>query len=153
MKKERGSILLICLYVISSLIIIGAAFSVLMANEKLSSDHDLQNVNAMYLAEAGMEKAIYALRQQYLTSAAWNGNIINGTDVVPVAAQFYTLYPSVAFGGGAYSVEIKNGADPVNNIWVKSTGFCGNIQRTIQAYIVVSDPVGPVLSVFGWKND
>jgi hypothetical protein len=151
MNKKRGSILLICLYVIGSLIIISAAFSVLMANEKLSSNHDLQSVSAMYLAEAGLEKAIYDLRQQYIISSNWNGNSINATAVVPVPGQFYPLYSSVNFGDGVYSVEIMNGTNVTNNMWVKSTGIYGNIQKTIQAYIIVSNPVGPVLSVLGWK--
>jgi hypothetical protein len=152
MNKERGSILLICIYIVSSLTIIGAAFSVLMANEKLSSDQNLQAVKAMYVAEAGLEKAIYDLRQQYIISSSWNSNIINGTAVVPVTGQFYTLYPSFNFGDGAYSVEIMNGTNATNNMWIKSTGTCGNIHKTIQAYIIVSNSVGPVLSVLGWKN-
>ena len=136
MNKERGSILLICLYVISAFIIIGAAFSVLMANEKLSISHDLQAVNAMYLAEAGMEKTIYDLRQQYILNAIWNGNTINGTVVTPVTGQLYTLYTPVSLGGGAYSVEIMNGTNALN--------ICGLIA---QGFTVISrKPFKPTLS-------
>jgi len=106
----------------------------------------------LYLAEAGLEKTVYDLRQQYSVNASWNGSSINGTTVVPVTGQFYLLYSNVSFSGGTYTVQIMNGANVTDNMWVRSTGICGNIQQTVQAYIIVSDPVGPVLSVLGWEN-
>ena len=150
-NNKRASILLMCFFVIISLTIIGAAFGILMVNESLSFRHNLQGVQAVYLAEAGLGKAIYDLRQDYLQSENWNDGNINGISVVPVADQFYVLYPSVSFGVGQYyTVGIMNDGSAKNKIWVKSTGTVGLASKTIQAYITV--PLGgSVLSVTGWQ--
>jgi len=151
MNNVRGSVLLMCLYVIGVLIMIGAAFSVLMVNERLSTQHYIQSVQALYLAEAGLEKAVYDLRQDYIQSSNWNDGIINGITVVPVPNQYYILYSNVSLGSGQYTVQIMNDAAAMDKVWVRSTGNSGHAQKTIQAYVIVSNPIGPVLSEKGWQ--
>jgi len=148
MNNKRGSALLMCFWVISVLTIIGAAFGVIMVNERLATQHNIQSIQALYIAEAGLERAVYDLRQ----SSNWNSGNINGIIVSPVAGQFYPLYPTnINFGAGQYAVQIMNDGTATNKIWVKSKGVSGKAQKIIQAYVEVTNPVGPVLGVIGWQ--
>ncbi|MGH2564752.1 MAG: hypothetical protein ACRDE5_09570, partial [Ginsengibacter sp.] len=125
MDNKCGSVLLMCLYIIGALAIIGSGFSLEMVNEKLSTQHNIQSVQAMYLAEAGLEKAVYDLRQDYMQSANWNDGVINGMTVNPASNLYYPLYSNVNFGPGQYTVQIENDISATDKIWVKSTGFSG----------------------------
>jgi hypothetical protein len=151
MNNKRGSVLLMCFYFISALSIIGAAFSLVMVNEKLATQHDIQSVQALYLAQAGLAKAVYDLRQDYIQSSNWDDGLINGITVVPVAGQYYPLYSAVSLGPGNYSVQIMNDGTATDKIWVKSTGISGQAQKIIQAYVIVSNTIGPVLKEIGWQ--
>ena len=151
MKNNRGSVLLMCFYIIGALAMIGAAFGLVMVNERLSTQRNIQSVQAQYLAEAGLEKAVYDLRQDYIQSSNWADGIINGITVVPVADQYYPLYSNISLGAGMYTVEIKNEGVATDKIWVQSTGISGHAQKTIQAYVMVSNPIGPVFKIMGWK--
>ena len=128
LNNKRGSILLMCFCVIASLSIIAAAFGVLMVNESLSLRHNLQNVQASYLAQAGLQEAIGGLK---------SGNIdgISGS-----------------LGAGQYAVEITNVNDgrAKYKIVVKSTGVVGQTRKIIQAYATV--PLGATVPVVtGWQ--
>ena len=147
MNNKRGSALLMCFWVISVLTIIGAAFGVIMVNERLATQHNIQSVQALYLAEAGLEKAIYDLRQDYIQSSNWDDGNINGIVGVPNSEDYYSLYSNVTLGAGQYTVLIKNDGTATNKIWVQSTGFSGQVQKTIQAYVTGSNPI----SVIGWQ--
>ena len=149
-SDKRGSVLLMCFYIVAALAMIGAAFGLVMVNERLAVLHHTQSVQALYLADAGLQKAVYDLRQDYINSGNWNDGDINGIAVVPAPNQFYPLYNIVNLGAGTYSVELMNDGSAMNEVWVKSTGTIGQTQKTVEAYIKVSNPVGPVLSQTGW---
>jgi hypothetical protein len=150
-NNKRGSVLLMCFYIISALSIIGAAFGLVMVNERLSVQHSIQSVQALYLAQAGLEKAVYDLRRDYIQSSNWDDGVIDGITVTPVAGQYYPLYSSVSLGAGNYSVQIMNDGSAPDKIWVKSTGISGQAQKIIQAYVIVSNVIGPVLKETGWQ--
>lgn len=150
-NNKQGSVLLMCFYIISALAIIGSAFSLAMVSQRLSAQRNIRSVQALYLAEAGLEKAVYDLRQDYIHSSNWNDGAINGITVVPVPNQYYPLYANISFGPGEYTVQIMNDGAATDKIWVKSTGTLGQAQKIIQAYVMVSTPIGPVLNVIGWR--
>ena len=152
MNNQRGAILLITFSVISSLLIIGAGFSFFMINERLASERYLRNTQAVFVAQAGLEKAIYDLRQDYKTTSSWADGNINGTVVVPRSGEFYELYSVVNFGCGKYTVEIKNDGSSVDRVWIKSTGIVKNNRQSMSIYVLVHDPAIPVLKVLGLKN-
>jgi len=164
-NNKQGSILLMCFYVISSLSIVGAAFGLLMVNESLSARHSLQNVQAMYVAQAGLAKAVDDLSQYYqstaqiplfadqycMQNASWNVCNSGGVVSALTANIYYVLYSPVSLGTGKYTVQIMNDGVAVNKLWFKSTGMVGQVQKTIQAYIIVSNPIGPVMTRTAWQ--
>lgn len=122
-NNRRGVILLLTLFIIllMSILVIGyleiaATETQIMRNHKLSTQ-------ALYIAEAGIEDAIYTLRQ------TGNHNWDTGfTD---------KIFP--AGSSSSYTVTIDNSDDP--NIVIVSTGTVpGAFQRRIEVEITLSGP-------------
>ena len=149
LNNNRGSALLTAYLVITSLLILGAGFLLISTIEARTSEYQRRIASALYIAEAGIERALYDLRQDLINDASspsWadsdiNGWIVNTADTD--ASSFYPLpdtsnaanadYGSTSLSGGSYAVRIKNvsGAD---DIWIRSTGTLGSVTQTIEVY-------------------
>ncbi len=146
LSNKRGSVLLTTYMLIAVLLFLGAAFLVVSTNEGRSSESQRKTTQAFYVAEAGIERAIYNLKADFAADEDWGDGEINGwtydsTDTD--AAGFYPFpdasdvnnntYLSTGLNGGSYAVGIMNvaGAD---DIWVRSTGTIDGISQTILIY-------------------
>jgi len=123
--------------VIILFMVLGVAFFVLSANESRVSEVERRATQAFHIAEAGINRVIYDLRQDYVTDAtspSWADGDINGMAIGPDTLSFFTVsYINTSLNGGTYTVTLKNvgGAD---DIWIRSTGVIGSISQTIEVY-------------------
>ncbi|MDP8266245.1 MAG: hypothetical protein P9M07_04790 [Candidatus Aceula meridiana] len=134
LKSNKGSILLISYFVIIVLLGLGAALMLMATHELRTAERQRLEATAFYIAEAGVERAIYDLRQDYLNDSfpAWDADI-NGYAVTPDTNNFYVFpYIDTTFNGGSYTVWLKNVSDA--EIWVRSQGSFGDETATIEIY-------------------
>ena len=147
--SQRGSVLLAAYLVIMVLLFLGAAFLVISSHEGRIADNQRKIIQAFYIAEAGIEQAIYDLRQDILVNPAnakWSDGItIGGTTYGPDTAAFYNVYINVPFPSGTYAnsfsvsgtndytVSFKNAAG-TEDVWVRSTGRVDGLSQTIEIY-------------------
>lgn len=138
MNNNRGSVLVLAYLVIVVILLLGAAFMVASFNEGLFAERQRRSLIAFYIAESGLERAIYDLRQDFLNDVtpSWNDGNINSHVIGPNTASFYTIpYTSTTLNGGSYAAQLKNVAGVSTSIWIKSTGTFGDSTQTLQAYV------------------
>ena len=147
LSSSKGNILISLLVVITFLGIGAALLLVSVHESKIAERHRLSTI-AFHIAEAGIESALYELRQDFITATStpsWSDKDINncaaivGYDIGPDYNNFYNLpCSSASFQGGSYSVSLKNvaGAD---DIWVNSTGRINDVSHTITAYVKIKN--------------
>lgn len=139
MNNQRGIILIAAYLVVVILLILGSAFITGSISENRIADREKDSILAFYMAEAGIESALYDLKQDFGNGDAdpWRDGDINGNTVGPSDVNFYSLYGGeISLGDGSYDVELKNVAGKDNEIWLRSTGNYGSItNKTIQVYM------------------
>jgi len=152
-KGETGMALPWVLIFTIILTITWLAFLEMAGQERISVQRKIKKTRAFYLAEAGIEKALVDLRQDFVNDPPdpnWADGDINAYGVGP-GDEFYSLYgdPSPPLGGGTYDVELKNvkndGIWLKDEIWIKSTGTVKDLSKTVQVYAKI-DSVSP------WNN-
>ena len=89
---------------------------------------------ALYVAEAGIEKTLCYLKQHLQDGGVWTDSMINGETVVDDPDEDgWRSFINSSLGSGSYSVELR----PVSayQIWVKSTGNVDDVSRSIQVFV------------------
>src|SRR5262245_13182495 len=129
--------LMLTYLVIAVFLVFGAVFVVTTGNDRRFAERQRRATAALYIAEAGVERAIYDLRQDVLTdptSPNWDDGNINGMAIGPDTASFYTVsYTGTTMNGGSYSVQLQNVAGR-EDVWIRSTGTLGDITQRILVY-------------------
>jgi len=156
-QNKRGSVLLATYLITTLLLGLGAAFLLISTGERKAADIERKTTQAFYIAEAGVEQAIYDLRQDFVVDESWaNGVTISSTTYGPDTSAFYSIYSSVTFpsgsysdsfsktGANTYSVSFKN-VSGTESIWVRSTGVVDGISQSIQLYLKIT-------SLSPWEN-
>lgn len=156
-ENERGSVLLTTYLLITVLLLLGTAFLIVSSNDSRTSEIQRKATQAFYIAEAGIERAIYDLKEDYTDNQNWSDGTINGWTVDSSdtdADGFYPLpdasdpanaaYPTTSLGDGSYSVSLMNGAGS-DGIWVRSTGSVDDVSQTILIYLAA-------VSLSPWDN-
>ena len=108
--NRKGIIGILALFLMFSLVLFGSAISLITKSHYKNMVNRADGVKSLYLAEAGIERAIWALK---------NDSILQDTGI---------LYSEESLGEGFYTVEIK-GIDIVDGdtkIILESTGFLGS---------------------------
>ncbi len=145
---KRGSLFVASYLIIIVLIILGAAFVIISVTEGKVSERQKRMAQAMYIAEAGVERAVYDLRMDFITdlsSPSWSDGDIHGFAIGPDTNNFYTIpYAGTSLNGGSYAVQLKNDSSS-QAIWVRSTGTQGDMIQTIEVYARI-DSISP------WNN-
>lgn len=83
MVSERGAILLIVIIVVLTTSILGATLMALFFNVLSSSQVELDRTRALYLAEAGVSKAISMLKTQAGSNIVIEGNAAGSAGLLP----------------------------------------------------------------------
>jgi hypothetical protein len=142
--NKKGSMLVLSYLVIIVLIILGAAFMVTSFNEGLFAERHRRSLIAFYIAEAGIEQALYDLRKDYTddsTSPSWEDGDIDGYAIGPNTGSYYTIpYASTSLNGGSYTVQLKNeSGSSGRQVWIKSTGTFGDSNQTLLVFVKVAN--------------
>ncbi len=146
---NTGSLLIISYLVIFVLLALGAAFIAMSVNESRVAERQRRTTLTLHIAEAGIERAIYDLRQDFINDAStpsWSDGNINAMTIGPDTANFYsTGYGSTSLNGGSYAVQLKNVSGISDSIRIRSTGTLGDVQQTIEVY-------AKIVSLSPWNN-
>lgn len=122
--NKRGVVLIICYIVIAVLITLGAAFFTRSISERNVAGKYFDSTQAFWLAEAGVNKAIFQLRSNYDNLSA---------------------IPATSLGPGEYSATITSSG---NNRTVSASGFIPSaasavkIKRVVGATMIKRIPTG-----------
>ena len=139
---EKGNALILTIFVIGILTMLSATFANLVTHEYRNAAWQRQWVQAYYIAEAGMAKAWFTLKNGVNGSTNNLGDIVMGPDGEPNTGDDGTLSFSanVDFGSGNFSVRITdnddgdgdNVTDSDDILMLTSTGVVGDIERKIE---------------------
>lgn len=147
-NDEQGSILIIGYFVIVVLLGLGAVFMTLIVNEAKVAERQRLNSVAFQIAEAGIERALYDLRQDFINDTgtpSWSDNDINGMAIGPDSVNFYAVpYQTTTLNNGSYVVSFKNSVDG-KDVWVRSTGTINDVSHTLDVYV-------RMINVSPWDN-
>jgi hypothetical protein len=154
LHNNKGSLLIIAYLVVILLLTLGAVFILLSVHEARAVERERRALVAFQIAEAGIERALYHLRQEYVDSAnapaSWSSGAtdIDGIDISgaggPSTSSFYSFL-SASLGEGSYAVVLKNISGSDDEVWVRSTGSIGDESETVEAYL-------KVYNVSPWNN-
>lgn len=114
MVTEKGAVLLIVLIVVLTISLLGATLISLFFNVLSSSQTELDRARALYLAEAGIAKAISVLKNQ-------------ASSLEVAGRNQDAIIPPTRLGEGEF--EVYN--DPSQSTII-SVGKCHGVKRTIQ---------------------
>ncbi|MCA9403276.1 MAG: hypothetical protein KC897_05795 [Candidatus Omnitrophica bacterium] len=134
--NERGSMILVVYFVIFLLLGVGSAFVLFSTYEGRISQRQRQETVAFHIAEAGIERALYDLRQDFVgaSTPSWADGDINGYAIGPSTSYYSIPYTGTTVNGGSYAVQIKNVASN-EHVWIKSVGTINDSSHTIEVYV------------------
>lgn len=145
MKKNKGMVLIGAYLIIVILLILGGAFIVRTLVEKTASESQRNLVQALNIAEAGLEKSLYHLRQDFLNDPLGPSWIDGNIDIFgPFSPPDISTNPDDALlsqtslNNGTYTTKViyvfvGSNAQP-DEIWVESTGTVAGLSKTIKVY-------------------
>lgn len=114
--KNKGTILLLSVVIMSALMILGIFYVSYAVVETRISKSENSATNSYYIAEAGINEAIWKLKNDHSASdgdSAWADDFINITDWSSSFSRSYL--------GGSYSVSIQNTDKGEGNITSTAT--------------------------------
>lgn len=145
--NDKGSILILALFVVVLILGLGGALAYLTVNEGKVAEQQRITAVAFHIAEAGVENALNDLREDFENDStpSWADGDINGYAIGPDTSNFYTIpYTSVTLNGGTYGVELKN-VSGEEHVWIRSTGTYKNVTQTLLVYV-------KMISLSPWGN-
>ena len=130
-QEERGSVVAVALIVIAAFTTIIGGLSSVTISEMRSVRSEIEETKAFYAAEAGIEKAIYDLKEDNLDSGDWNKVESNHYEIADQTIS--------ASSGVNYSVTIKklSGAEDVYEIL--ATGNGNDLEKKIVTHVKYND--------------
>lgn len=127
-RNEKGIALLLTLFIMAFLSLIATAFFDVLTIEQQIATNQIREMQAVFIADAGVETAVYELRQ----NSNWSGT---GGDVE---------FPSGS--GNTYNVSASGGT-------ITSTGTVSNFSSTIEAGFSSSGSSAPyTVLIDTWKE-
>ena len=142
LRNEQGSMLLMAYFVIVLILGLGSAFLLASTVELQIAERQRLSTVAFYIAEAGIERALYDLRQDFVNDTSlpsWADGTINVYNIGPDTVSFYDIpYSDTSLNGGSYTASLKN-APGGKDIWVKSVGTIKDVSHTLQVYVRMVD--------------
>ncbi len=133
--NEKGSLFVISYMVVFVLLLAGAALVVVSFGDSFVAERQKRSVQAFYIAQAGVSRAMNDLYTDYIASESWTDGDINGLAAGPDTASYYALpYGTTTLSNGSYTVTLRNVAGTNGHMWVRSVGTVGDATYTILTY-------------------
>ncbi len=140
-KHQKGVALIGSVLIMLIFLTLGFVFISTMSNDLQIASNQRRSLQALWIAEAGLQRAIWELDQDFETTRSWADGTPAGS---PQSSDFYDLF-SDDFGGGTYTIALKNiASNPGATQWwrdkivVRSTGMLRGAKRTIEANLKVA---------------
>ena len=113
LSNQKGMALLTTLIFVFILVTFAVSLLIMTSNDTRLSALQRDSTKAFFIAEAGIERTLYNLKEDFEISRDWNDNFVEGT-----------LYDEIDFGDGKYTVYLSNLTS--NTVTVKSKGVVYN---------------------------
>jgi hypothetical protein len=140
---ERGVALLVTLFLVVIMGIMGGGIYLMVFTEAHVAEAQQVNLEALSLAQAGIERAFFDLRKDFENggmSPSWADGSINGIGWGPNTGSFSRLsYSGTTLGSGSYEVAFKNVSGATDAIWVRAVGTVGLANAGIETYVGITD--------------
>ena len=118
--NQKGMALLTTLIFIFILVTFAVALLTMTSNDNKLSALQRDSTKAFYIAEAGVERTLYNLNEDYKSSKDWSDDgVING-----IVLDNGKLFVEVDFGEGKYTVTLEDICP--NSVTIKSKGKHNN---------------------------
>lgn len=140
-KNNKGNILFLVIIFGLILSFVGIAFIYMTGSEQISVNEEVARSRAFYAAEAGLERAITKLKNDYFIE-------YSTTDVKPFASEevngYVIFQPEPAHAPAKYSVTIKPEISTTvvsaeKYFTIVSTGVAGEMQKQLSVRIQLSN--------------
>lgn len=143
MKGDKGNAILISLFAVTTLLIVGSFFLSSVRFDIENASWQLHRVQAFYLAEAGVNRAIKALGND-LDWTSFNDGSATNNRRGEGDYDWYPLYDGedvvdVPLGGGRYTVMLRNLPGDPKRLDLKSIGRSKSQTWTIQLRLGAHD--------------
>jgi hypothetical protein len=142
-ERRRGGMLIVSCIFVMVFILVGGALYVFTTGEARAAERDRDEIRALALADAGLERAMNDLRldlQNDPVHGSWSDGVINGITCRATTDAYNVLpYTGNALGSGTYAVELKLAAGRTDEIWVRVMGNESSRRAQIQAYVRARD--------------
>jgi hypothetical protein len=139
-NSHKGAILLLTLVFMASLVSVATIFTGSVIYLNTNSVSQVNSAKALYIAEAGLNKAIYYLKNTAPDTSAdgsWRTNVYaTGTPNVPPAACSGSNPCAETLNGGIYTIWVE---DSGSNIKITSKGVIRSVTRIVRGYIDSTD--------------
>ncbi|MFH1359534.1 MAG: hypothetical protein ABIJ41_00660 [Candidatus Omnitrophota bacterium] len=148
LSNNNGSTLIMAFLVLVVFGVFGAGFVLIGLGESRVAEKQKRTTMAFYLAEAGIERAFYDLKRDFIidSTPSWTDGTINTYNAGPNYSQYYDIgYDDNTLNGGTYSVALLNISGQDDEIWVQSTGSYGGSNQTIRVYV-------KIVNISVWNN-
>ena len=133
--KEKGFVLVVGVIISAFLFLLAIPFLVQVSSDRRSTERSYQAVSALSLAEAGIERAIYAMNKQ--NTSTWNGN----DDLRTMAISDVQSSGGNVMGNIIISIFTPEGETPV----IEATGSVAvgsqTITRTVRVGLQYNSPI------------
>jgi hypothetical protein len=143
---ERGVALVVSLLLIAALILLATVTGKVTVSDIFRSEYDMESKRALFIAEAGVEKAKSIVKTLTFTSALDGDDDTQGTSddglfaaIGGTAAIDGNNYSQASFNDGTYSVRVYDNTDGDGNaakdsdglIYIESRGTYKNATKTL----------------------
>ncbi|HEX29795.1 TPA: hypothetical protein ENG04_06905, partial [Candidatus Poribacteria bacterium] len=143
LRRHDGNAILISIFAVTTLLILGSAFLSSVTFDIKNASWQLHRVQAFYLAEAGVNRAIKALRNDLDWTSFNDGSATNNRQ----GAEDFDWYPlydgqdvvDVTLGEGTYTVMLRNLPGNPKGLDLKSIGRSRSQTWTIQLRLGAHD--------------
>jgi len=133
--KEKGFIMIVAIIIMAFLLLLAVPFLFQVSSERRSAERSYQSVSALSLAEAGIERAIWAMNEQ--NTSTWNGD----DDLRTMAISDFQSSGGNVIGNIMISIFTPEGENPV----IEATGSIAvgsqTMTRTVRVELQYESPI------------
>jgi Tfp pilus assembly protein PilX len=148
--SEKGSILVLTLVFMASLVAFASIFAGSVIYNGNNAANQIDSAKALYIAEAGLNKAIYYLKNtapDASSNGSWRtSDYETGTANVPPAACSGSDPCAESLNGGTYTIWVE---DSGGRIMITSKGVFNGVTRKVRTYM---DSSGELLIEGTWTE-
>jgi len=136
-RNESGFVLLLAIFLLLFISLLFTAMFNLLTTDTMIVDNQQKDTRALHLADAGIEEAIYSLRQD----ENWT------------PPPMFDIVEFPTGSGNGYVVTKTQDSDIITSAGILSYGTLDEYRRTVQVEVVISGNTPPyAVDVISWEE-